>query len=61
MHPDALDQLPLPWHDVLQQRYALIRPLVLGQEGTARQRAAETATHPETVGALTRRLEAQGM
>src|SRR2546428_2040540 len=47
--------------DTMQQRYELIRPLVLLQEGPARQRAQETDTHPETVGALKRRFEAQGM
>ena len=56
-----VDNPQLPLHDVLQQRYELIRPLVLLQEGTARQRAQETDAHPETVGALKRRFEAQGM
>ena len=46
---------------MIQQRYELLRPLVLWQDRTARQRAQETDTHPETVGALTRRFEAQGM
>ena len=59
-HADA-DNPQLPLHDVMQQRYELIRPLVLVQEGTANQRAQETDTHPETVGALKRRFEAQGM
>jgi len=45
----------------MQQRYELIRPLVLLQEGPASQRAQETDTHPETVGALKRRFEQQGM
>jgi len=45
----------------MQQRYELIRPLVLLQERTARQRAQETNTHPETVGALKRHFEAQGL
>jgi transposase InsO family protein len=45
----------------MQQRYELIRPLVLFQDRTATQRAQETNTHPETVGALKRRFEAQGM
>jgi len=45
----------------MQQRYELIRPLLLLQERTAHQRAQETDTHPETVGALKRRFEAQGM
>jgi transposase InsO family protein len=56
-----VDNPQLPLHDVMQQRYELIRPLVLLQERTARQRAQETDTHPETVGALKRRFEAQGM
>jgi len=59
-HSDVADpQLPL--HDGIQQRYELIRPLVLLQEQTARPRAQETNVHPETVGALKRRFEAQGM
>lgn len=45
----------------MQQRYEIIRPLVLFQDRTAIQRAQETDTHPETVGALKRRFEAQGM
>jgi len=45
----------------MQQRYELIRPLVLLQECTASQRAQETDTHPETVGALKRRFEQQGL
>jgi hypothetical protein len=56
-----VDNPQLPLHDVMQQRYELLRPLGLLQEGTARQRAQETDTHPETVGALKRRFEAQGM
>ena len=56
-----VDDPQLPLHDVIQQRYELIRPLVLWQDRTARQRAQETDTHPETVGALTRRFEAQGL
>jgi hypothetical protein len=55
------DNPQLPLHDVMQERYELIRPLVLLQERTASQRAQETDTHPETVGALKRRFEAQGM
>ena len=38
------DNPQLPLHDVMQQRYELIRPLVLLQEGTANQRAQETDT-----------------
>ncbi len=59
-HADV-DNPQLPLHDVMQQRYELIRPLVLLQERTARQRAQETNTHPETVGALKRHFEAQGL
>ena len=59
-HSDV-DDPQLPLHDVIQQRYELIRPLVLLQDRTARQRAQETDTHPETVGALKRRFDAQGM
>jgi transposase InsO family protein len=56
-----VDNPQLLLHDVMQQRYELIRPLVLLQDRTARQRAQETDTHPETVGTLKRRFEAQGM
>jgi hypothetical protein len=55
------DNPQLPLHDVMQQRYELIRPLVLLQEGTANQRAPDADPHPETVSALKRRFEAQGM
>ena len=59
-YPDATDpQLPLL--DPTQQRYELIRPLLLDPERTATQRAQETGTHPETVGRLKRRFAQQGM
>ncbi len=58
--PDA-DEPQLPFTDPTQYRYELIRPLVLFQDRTATQRAQETATHPDTVGSLKRRFEAQGM
>jgi len=58
--PDA-NEPQLLFTDPTQQRYELIRPLVLFQDRTAKQRAQETATHPDTVGALKRRFEAQGM
>jgi transposase InsO family protein len=58
--PDA-DEPQLPFTDPTQYRYELIRPLVLFQDRTATQRAQETATHPDTVGTLKRRFEAQGM
>jgi len=59
-HSD-IDDPQLPLNDVIQQRYELIRPLVLWQDRTTTQRAQETGTHPETVGALKRRFAAQGM
>ena len=58
--PDT-DDPQLPFTDPTQYRYELIRPLVLFQDRTATQRAQETATHPDTVGTLKRRFEAQGM
>lgn len=58
--PDA-DEPQLPFNDPTQYRYELIRPLVLFQDRTATQRAQETDTHPDTVGTLKRRFEAQGM
>ena len=58
--PDA-DEPQLPFTDPTQYRYELIRPLVLFQDRTATQRAQETGTHPDTVGTLKRRFDAQGM
>jgi len=64
----ALDftQLQLRFVDQIQWRYELIRPLVLFEDRPApqpaiRQRAHETATHPETVRTLTRRFDQQGL
>ena len=56
-----VDTPQVPLHDVMPQRSERIRPLVLLQERTASPRAQDTDTHPETVGALKRRCEAQGM
>src|SRR2546428_7182884 len=56
-----VDDPQLPLNEPLQQRYELIRPLVLLQDRTASARAQETDTHSETFGALKRRFEAQGM
>src|SRR5882672_4181880 len=56
-----VDEPQLPLNAPTQHRYEIIRPLVLFQDRTAIQRAQETDTHPETVGALKRRFEAQGM
>jgi len=55
------DASPLLFSDPTQQRYELIRPLLLDPERTAAQRAQETGSHPETVGRLTRRFAQQGM
>jgi hypothetical protein len=55
------DDPQLPRHDPTQQRYEILRPLVLFHERTAIQRAEEPAPHPETVGTLKRRFAAQGM
>src|SRR5215211_424554 len=55
------DASPLLFSDPTQQRYELIRPLLLDPARTAVQRAQETGSHPETVGRLTRRFAQQGM
>ena len=49
------------FNDPTQTRYEIIRPVILGRDRTATQRAQETGTHPETVGRLKRRFEQQGM
>jgi hypothetical protein len=59
-------QLQLRFVDQIQWRYELIRPLVLFEDWPTpqpaiKQRAQETATHPETVRKLTRRFEQQGL
>jgi hypothetical protein len=59
-HPDP-DDPQLLFLDPTQQRYELIRPLLLYPDRTATQRAQETGTHPETVGRLKRRFDQQGM
>jgi transposase InsO family protein len=58
--PDA-DDPRLPFNDPPQQRYELIRPVVVIGNRTATERAQETGTHPETVGRFKRRFEKQGM
>jgi transposase InsO family protein/transposase len=55
------DDPPLPLDDPTQQRYELIRPVVVIGNRTATERARETGMHPETVGRLKRRFEQQGM
>ena len=57
--PDVA-QLPLHFHDPVQRRYELIRPVLL-DECTATERAAQTHHHPDTIGKLKRRFEQQGM
>src|SRR5712691_949129 len=53
-------QLQLRFVDQLQQRYEVIRPLILFEDRTATQRAQETQRHPETVRAMVRRFRQQG-
>jgi transposase InsO family protein len=55
------DDLALQFRDPIQRRYEIIRPLLLFHDRTARQRAEETHSHPETIGALKRRFEQHGM
>ena len=50
--PDVA-QLPLHFHDPIQRRYELIRPVLL-DECTATERAAQTHHHPDTIGKLKR-------
>lgn len=47
--------------DAIQRRYALIRPLVLLDEGTPAERAQATNTHPDTVRTLLHQFQTQGM
>jgi transposase InsO family protein len=54
-------QLQLGFVDQTQWRYEVIRPLILFADRTARQRAQETHTHPDTVRTLQRRFRQQGM
>jgi hypothetical protein len=54
-------QLQLGFVDQTPWRDEVIRPLVLFADRTAAQRAQETETHPDTVRALQRRFQQQGM
>jgi hypothetical protein len=54
-------QLQPRFIDAIQQRYELIRPLVLLDEGTPAERAQATNTHPETVRTLLHQFQTQGM
>lgn len=55
------DDPRLPFDDPTQQRYEIIRPVVVIGNRTATERARETGMHPETVGRFKRRFEQQGM
>jgi transposase InsO family protein len=55
------DDPRLPFDDPTQQRYELIRPVVVIGNQSATERARETGMHPETLGDLKRRFEQQGM
>jgi hypothetical protein len=57
----AFALLPRGLVDQTQGRDEVIRPLVLFADRTARQRAQETHTHPDTVRTLRRRFRQQGM
>ena len=54
-------QLQVAFVDQIQWRYEVIRPLVLLAEGTARQRAHDTHTHPDTVRRWLRDFRQQGI
>lgn len=54
-------QLQLRFVDPMQRRYEVIRPLLLGAERPATQRAQETHTHPDTVRTFLRRFRQEGM
>jgi hypothetical protein len=55
------DEPRLPFDDLTQQRYELIRPVAVIGNQSATERAREIGMHPETVGRLKRRFEQQGM
>ena len=56
-----LTQLQPRFIDAIQQRYELIRPLVLFDEGTPAERVQATNTHPETMRTLLDQFQTQGM
>ena len=55
------DDPRLPFDDPTQQRYEVIRPVVVTGNRTVSERAQETGMHPDTVSRLKRRFEKQGM
>lgn len=58
---ERFPQLQLVFSDTVQERYEVARPLLLGQPVTAKERAAQTQKHPQTVRRYVRRFEGQGM
>jgi transposase InsO family protein len=54
-------QLQLGFTDPTQERYEVIRPLLLFEDRTAIQRARETDTHPDTVRTFHRRFRQRWM
>ena len=55
------DDPRLPFDDPTQQRYEVIRPVIVTGDRTVSERAQEIGMHPDTVSRLTRRFEKQGM
>ena len=55
------DDPQMPFDDPTQQRYEVIRPVVVTGDRTVSQRAQETGMHPDTVSRFKRRFEKQGM
>ena len=55
------DDPRLTFDDPTQQRYELIRPVVVTGKRTVSEQAQETGMHPDTVSRLKRRFEQQGM
>src|SRR5688572_15567726 len=55
------DDPRLPFDVPTQQRYEVIRPVIVTGDRTVSERAQETGMHPDTVSRLKRRFEKQGM
>lgn len=55
------DDPRLTFDDPTQQRYEVIRPVVVTGKRTVSEQAQETGMHPDTVSRLKRRFEQQGM
>ncbi|BCM94545.1 hypothetical protein IAD21_06452 (plasmid) [Abditibacteriota bacterium] len=54
-------QLQLVFSDTVQERYEVARPLLLGQPLTAKERAEQTAKHPQTVRRYVRHFQNEEM